>query len=68
MLSHTAYPTIFYPTRITKNSKSLIDNFFVNCNYLWQSRVLGCNLSDHEMIFFLVLIYLFRKQGHMITQ
>ena len=33
LLSYTAYPTVFYPTRINKNSKSLIDNFFVNCNY-----------------------------------
>ena len=25
--------------------------FFVNCIYLWQNKVLDCNLSDHEMIF-----------------
>ena len=33
LLSYAAYLTIFYPNRITKNSKSLIDNFVVNCNY-----------------------------------
>ena len=51
LISYAAYPTIIYPTRIAKNSKSLIDNFFVNRNYLWQSGVLDCNLSDHETIF-----------------
>ena len=56
LLSYAAYPTIFYPIHITENSKSLIDNFF-NCNYLWQSGVLDCNLSDHEIIFFSIYIH-----------
>ncbi len=51
LLSYSLYPTIFHPTHIRGNSKSLIDNFFTNCCQSWHSGVLNCDLSDHEMIF-----------------
>ena len=51
LLSLNKYPTFFHATHITKTSRSLLDNFFTNCNQPWESGVLGCDLSDHEMVF-----------------
>ena len=51
LLSHNLYPTIFFPTRQTQNSATLIDNVFTNTTAVWNIGVLNCNLSDHYMIF-----------------
>ena len=48
LLSFSFYPTINYPTRISSNSSTLIDNIFVNCtpNHI-ESAILCNDLSDH---------------------
>jgi Endonuclease/Exonuclease/phosphatase family len=49
LLVANLYPTIYFPTRITKCSSTLIDNIFTNCVSQWLSGVLDCDLSDHQM-------------------
>ncbi len=51
LLSSNLYPTIFFPTRVTNQSSTIIDNCFTNTQLDWKSGVLNCSLSDHYMIF-----------------
>ena len=51
MISLFLYPLISIPTRITKTSKSLIDNIFVNSLHFCQSGCVYSDLSDHLPIF-----------------
>ena len=52
MYSLSLLPIISKPTRITDNSATLIDNFFINepCNF--ESGILISDISDHFQIFF----------------
>ena len=56
LLSANLYPTIFLPTRVTKHSSTLIDNFFTNTQLSWNSGVFNSDLSDHFMIFLCIHI------------
>ena len=48
MLSHSLFPTIRHPTRISDKSSTLLDNIFVNCiKYELQSAILYNDISDH---------------------
>ena len=48
LLSYSFFPLISKPTRITKNSKTLIDNIFCNCfNPYITSGLLVTDISDH---------------------
>ena len=51
MYSLSLLPIIGKPTRITDNSATLIDNFFINgpCNF--ESGILISDISDHYPIF-----------------
>ena len=52
LFSYGLYPVINKPSRITEDSATLIDNFFintVNCNV--KSGLLINNISDHLPIF-----------------
>ena len=56
MYSHSLLPTITKPTRVTKNSATLIDNIFSNSilesnNIL--TGILYCSISDHFPIFYI---------------
>ena len=48
MLSHSYFPTIRHPTRITDSSATLLDNIFTNCieNFSESANVLS-DISDH---------------------
>ena len=48
-LDHLMFPTITRPTRITKNTATLIDNIIIsqNCCSSYESSVLIDNISDH---------------------
>ena len=52
MYSLSLLPIISEPTRITDNSATLIDNFFINrpCNF--EAGVIMSDISDHFPIFF----------------
>ena len=55
MGSHLLLPSILLPTRITTNSKTLIDNIFVSASH--HESVAGnivCNISDHFPQFILI--------------
>lgn len=45
--SHSFYPTITLPTRITEHSETLIDNIFTNIDTNIQSGNLAVGISDH---------------------
>jgi hypothetical protein len=53
--SHSLYPVINKPTRITPNSASLIDNIFINSNDIPNnlSGILLNDISDHFPVFFI---------------
>jgi len=47
MLSHTLYPTITHPTRISEKSSTLLGNIFVNnVHYEMRSAILYTDISD----------------------
>jgi len=47
-MSHSLFPTIIYPTRVTKTSSTLLDNIFVNVlQFDMPSAILYNDLSDH---------------------
>ena len=53
--SHCFLPTIDKPTRITKTSKTLLDNFFINSHcYYSRSAIIFNDLSDHCPILLIV--------------
>ena len=46
--SHSYVPTIFYPTRITGTSSTLIDNIFFNgITYKFETAIIYNEISDH---------------------
>jgi hypothetical protein len=48
LTSHSFMPTIFYPTRITGNSGTLIDNIFFNSIlYKYDTAIIYSDVSDH---------------------
>ena len=48
MLSHSYFPLIHYPTRVTDYSVTLIDNIFTNdLNYFSNTAIVISDLSDH---------------------
>ena len=49
MLEKSSFPFITRPTRVTKNSATLIDNIFVNCRLQGQAKssVIIHDISDH---------------------
>ena len=48
LTSHSFMPTIFYPTRITGNSATLIDNIFFNSiSYKYDTAIIYSDVSDH---------------------
>ena len=53
--SHSLFPTITKPTRITSGSATLIDNIFVNSDNIENhlSGILLCDISDHFPVFYL---------------
>ena len=54
MFSHSFFPTISKPTRVTDKSATLIDNIFFN-NYVQNSRslagILDTDISDHFPVY-----------------
>ena len=48
LLTYNLSQTIFQPTRITKNSVSLLDNIFINFENSCKGEVITTALSDHE--------------------
>ena len=46
LYTHSLYPTINYPTRITEHSATLIDNIYINQTYAYSS-ILYSGISDH---------------------
>lgn len=48
LISHNLSQTIFSSTRITKNSRSLLDNIFINFENHYEGEVITTALSDHE--------------------
>ena len=60
LLTHSFLPTIHYPTRITKNSATLIDNIFVNRPIIDSaSAIVYSDISDH----FPVVMHIPKKCG-----
>lgn len=52
MISKNFYPTIRRPTRVTSNSRTLIDNIFVNrIDHIDKSGVIITDISDHFPLF-----------------
>ena len=51
MTSLSLYPIISTPTRITSNTKSLIDNIFTNSLIQCLSGCIHTDLSDHSIVF-----------------
>ncbi len=49
--THSLYPSITKPTRITSKSATLIDNIFTNSKYNQTSGIFMTDLSDHLPIF-----------------
>jgi hypothetical protein len=48
MLSHSLFPAIRHPTRITDQSATLIDNIFMNCiQDDFDSAIIYSDISDH---------------------
>ena len=48
MMSHSYFPLITYPTRISDSSATLIDNIFVNTNkFPCKSAIIYNDISDH---------------------
>ena len=52
MYSVSLKPIISKPTRITDNSARLIDNFFINEPYNFESGIIISDISEHFQIFF----------------
>ena len=48
---HSMFPVIHYPTRVTINSATLIDNIFTNDIENIDSGILLADISDHFPIF-----------------
>ena len=52
LYSHSVYPTITRPTRVTINSATLIDNIFTNCiGVQMKSGIFCTDVSDHLPVF-----------------
>jgi hypothetical protein len=49
--SHSLFPSIYRPTRITSKSATLIDNIFVSDPNFYSSGLLTVDISDHLPIF-----------------
>ena len=49
--SHSLYPSITKPTRITSRTATLIDNIFTNSKSKQTSGIIITDLSDHLPIF-----------------
>jgi len=49
MMSHFLIPAITRPSRVTDLSKTLIDNFYINCSlsHDFKSFILHDDMSDH---------------------
>ena len=61
MISHSMFPCIRNPTRITDNSATLIDNIFLNAiNYEFSSAIVYSDISDH----YPVIVYLKMNTRH----
>jgi len=51
LLSHSFLPTIYYPTRITDTTATLIDNIFINgVNNKFDSAIVYSDVSDHLLV------------------
>ena len=51
LTSHSMYPSITRPTRITSKSATLIDNIFTNSKTCQTSGIIITDISDHLPIF-----------------
>ena len=48
LISHSYFPTIRHPTRVTDSSATLLDDIFTNnCKYEMFSAIMYCDISDH---------------------
>ena len=51
LASESYYPLITLPTRVTRNSSTLIDHLFTNTLLPIESGTLDCGITDHRAIF-----------------
>ena len=63
MSSHSLYPSITKPTRITPNSATLIDNIFTNSNTYQTSGIIVADVSDHLPVFISTDLKVYRKKN-----
>ena len=63
LTSHSFYPSITKPTRITSRSASLIDNIFTNSKAYQTSGIVISDISDHLPIFIKTNLTIFRNQN-----
>ncbi len=61
ILSHSLYPSITKPTRITSNTATLIDNIFTNSTAEQTSGIIMTDLSDHLPVFICTDLNISRK-------
>ena len=63
LTSHSFYPSITKPTRITSRSATLIDNIFTNSKALQTSGIVISDISDHLPIFVKTNLNVFRTRN-----
>ena len=51
ILGNSSFPTITIPTRVTKNSKTIIDNIITNDSNIILPGIIQTDISDHFVIF-----------------
>ena len=62
MSSHSLYPSITKPTRITSTSATLIHNIFTNSNSYQTSGIIVAYVSDHLSVFITSDLKLYRNE------
>ena len=55
ILGNSAFPTITIPTRVTENSKTIIDNIITNDSNIILPGIIQTDISDHFVIFSLTM-------------
>ena len=55
ILGNSAFPTITIPTRVTENSKTIIDNILTNDSNIILPGIIQTDISDHFVIFSLTM-------------
>ena len=51
ILGNSAFPTLTIPTRVTENSKTIIDNIITNDSSIILPGIIQTDISDHFVIF-----------------